>query len=130
MNRIFSIVVQDKTEGELGNECLSIALEVIGSKLGFVGLIGDDWLLHDIAISDMVGVFDVRQDWASPFSGRFCFHSLYGSVINSEKSFFTNYPLSHPNNIGVPHDHPSLISFLGVPLVLDGGIMGLRGCKP
>jgi len=53
INRIFGIVVQDKTEEELGNECLSIALEVIGSKLGFVGLIGDDWLLHDIAISDM-----------------------------------------------------------------------------
>ena len=87
----------------------------------------DDGLLPDIAISDMVGVFDVRQDWASPFSGRFCFHSLYGSVINSEKSLFTNDPLPHPDNIDVPHDHPSLTSFLGVPLVLDGGIMGMLG---
>ena len=60
INRIFSIVMQDKTEEELRNECLSIALEVIGSKLGFVGLIGDNWLLHDIAISDMGwGVSDV-----------------------------------------------------------------------
>jgi len=104
---------------------LSTSLEVIDSQLGFINLVDDDGLLPDIAISDMVGVFDVRQDWASSFSGRFCFYSLYGSVINSEKSFFTNYPLSHPNNIGVPHDHPSLTSFLGVPLVLDGGIMGL-----
>ncbi len=73
------------------------------------------------------GVFDVRQDWASPFSGRFCFHGLYGSVINSEKNLFTNDPLSHPDSIGVPHDHPSLTSFLGVPLVLDGEIMGMPG---
>ncbi len=69
----------------------------------------------------------MRQDWASPFSGRFCFHDFYGSVINSEKSFFTNDPLSHPDSISVPHDHPSLTSFLGVLLVLDGEIMGMLG---
>jgi hypothetical protein len=31
----------------------SVALEVTGSQLGFVNLVGDDELLHDIAISDM-----------------------------------------------------------------------------
>ena len=45
--------MQDKTEGELGNECLSIALEVTGSQLGFVNPVSDDELLHDIAISEM-----------------------------------------------------------------------------
>lgn len=38
INRIFSIVVQDKTEEELGNECLSVVLEITGSPLGFVNL--------------------------------------------------------------------------------------------
>ena len=52
-NRIFSNVVQAKTEEELGNACISVALEVTGSLIGFVGLVGDDGLLHDIAISDM-----------------------------------------------------------------------------
>jgi hypothetical protein len=52
INRIFSIVVQDRTEEELGNECLSVALEVTGSLFGFVNLAGDDGLLHDIAISE------------------------------------------------------------------------------
>jgi hypothetical protein len=53
INKIFSIIVQEKTEEDLGNECLSIALEVTGSQLGFFGLMGDDGLLHDIAISDI-----------------------------------------------------------------------------
>ena len=53
INQIFSIVVQDKTEEELANECLSVALKIRGSQLGFVNLVGDDGLLHDIAISDM-----------------------------------------------------------------------------
>jgi len=53
INRIFSIVVQEKTEEDLGNECLSISLEVTDSQLGFINLVGDDGLLPDIAISDM-----------------------------------------------------------------------------
>lgn len=53
INRVFSIVVQDKTGEDLGNECLAVALEVIDSQIGFVNLVGDDGLLHDVAISDM-----------------------------------------------------------------------------
>jgi len=42
INKIFNIVMQDQTEEDLGNECLAVALEVTGSQLGFVNLIGDD----------------------------------------------------------------------------------------
>jgi GAF domain-containing protein len=59
--------------------------------------------------------------------GSFVVHGLYGNVINSEKSFFTNDPQSHLDSIGVPHGHPQLTSFLGVPLVLDGKIIGMLG---
>jgi PAS domain S-box-containing protein len=52
---------------------------------------------------------------------------LYGNIINREKSFFTNYPLSHPDSIGLPHCHPLIKSFLGVPLVLDGKLVGMLG---
>jgi GAF domain-containing protein len=34
INRIFSIVMQDTTEEELGNECLSVALELTDSQFG------------------------------------------------------------------------------------------------
>jgi GAF domain-containing protein len=107
INKIFSTVVQDKTEEELGNECLSAALEVTSSRIGFVGLIGDDGLLHDIAISDMGWeqclMYDKTGHRRPP--GNFVMHGLYGSIVNSKKSFFTNNPLSHPDSIGVPHGH-------------------------
>ena len=51
--------------------------------------------------------------------------ALRYSIINSEKGFFTNDLLSHPESIGVPHGHPPITSFLGVPLSLDGKIKGL-----
>ena len=51
INRIFSNVAQAKTEEELANACLSVALEVTGSQIGFFNLVGADGLLHEIAIN-------------------------------------------------------------------------------
>ena len=121
--------MQDKTEEELANECLSVALKITGSQFGFVNLVGDDGLLHDIAISDMGWkqclMYDKTGHRRPP--GNFVVHGLYGSIISSEKGFFTNDPPSHPDSIGILHGHPLLTSFLGVPLVLDGKIMGMIG---
>ncbi|MHB8101147.1 MAG: PAS domain S-box protein [Methanosarcina sp.] len=129
INRIFSNVVQAKTEEDLGNVCLSAALEVTGGGIGFVNLVGDDGLLHDIAISEMGWNQCLMYDKTGhrrPL-GNFDVHGLYGSIINSEKSFFTNDPQSHSDSIGVPHGHPPITSFIGVPLVLDGKMMGMIG---
>ena len=129
INRIFSIVVQDKTEEELGNLCLSVALEVTGSQLGFVNLVSDEELLHDIAISEMRWEQCLMYDKTGHRrpTGNFVVHGLYGSVINSEKSLFTNDPPSHPDSMGLLRGHPLLTSFLGVPLVLDGKTMRMLG---
>ena len=52
INRIFREALTTDSEEELGRVCLSIAEELTGSKFGFIGEIGPDGLLHDIAISD------------------------------------------------------------------------------
>ena len=126
-NRIFSNVLQAKTKEELGNVCLSVALEMTGSLIGFIGLEDDDGLLHDIAISKMgwnqCVMYDKTGHRCPPKN--FVVHGLYGSVIDSGKGFFTNKPLSHPDSIGLPFGHPPITSFLGVPLVLDGKTMGV-----
>jgi PAS domain S-box-containing protein len=102
---------------------------VTDSQLGFVNLVGDDGLLHDIAISDMGWkeclMYDKTGHRRPP--GNFVVHGLYENVINSEKSFFTNDPMSHPDSIGLPHGHPLLTSFLGVPLILDREMVGMVG---
>jgi len=127
INKIFSNVVQAKTEEELGNACLSVALELTGSQFGFVDEIGVEGLLHDIAISDMGWEQCLMYDKTGHRRSQsdFVVHGLYGGVIINEKSFFTNDPPSHPDSIGVPPGHPPLTSFLGVPLVLNGKTVGL-----
>ena len=120
INRIFSNIVQAKTEEELGDVCLSVALEITGGGIGFINLVGDDGLMHDIAISeggwDQCLMYDKTGHRRPP--GDFLLHGLYGHVVKSEKSFFTNNPSLHPESIGLPKDHPPLTSFLGVPLSL------------
>ncbi len=127
INRIFSNVVQAKTENELGNACLSVALEMTGSPVGFVGEVGIDGIMHDLAISEMGWdqclMYDKTGHRRRP--SNFVLHGLYGRVIESGKGFFTNDPLSHPESIGLPEGHPPLMSFLGVPLIQEGKTVGV-----
>jgi len=129
INKIFSSVVQAKTEEEMGNACLSVALEVTDSQFGFINEMSDDGLLHDVAKSELAWeqcfMYD-KSGHSRPLSD-FAVHGLYGIVINDEKSFFTNDPQSHPDSIGLPYGHPLITSFLGVPLILDEKIMGIIG---
>jgi len=127
INLIFSNVVQAKTEEELGNACLSVALELTGSQFGFINEIGADGLLHDVAKSELgwEQCFMYNKTGHRRPPSDFVVHGLYGSVIINEKSFFTNDPQSHPDSIGVPPGHPPLTSFLGVPLVQNGKTVGL-----
>lgn len=48
--------IQAKTEEELGIACLSVAIDVTGSQIGFIDEVDADGLLCDIAISDMDGL--------------------------------------------------------------------------
>jgi PAS domain S-box-containing protein len=126
VNLIFSKVVQAKTEEELGNACLSVALELTGSQIGFVGEVGSDGLLHDISVSDIkwnqCTLYDKTGHRRPP--GDFILRGL-GHVIDSRKSFFTNDPLELPYSLGVPLGHPSLTSFLGVSLIEEGKVVGM-----
>ncbi|MGB9927051.1 MAG: PAS domain S-box protein, partial [Methanosarcina sp.] len=124
INRIFGSVVKAETEEELGNSCLSVALEVTESQFGFVGEIGADGLLNDIEISMWWERCKIYNK-TGHHPGNFVLHGLYGSIIDKGKSVFINDPSSHSDITGIPQDHPQFTSFLGVPLILDEKIMGI-----
>ncbi len=129
INRIFGSIVKAETKEELGIACLYVALDVTGSQIGFVGEVGADGLMHDLAISnsgwDECLMYDKTGHRRLP--GEHILQGLYGRVINSGKSFFTNDARAHPDSIGVPEGHPPLRSFIGVPLILDGKTIGILG---
>ena len=127
INRIFKQTISSHTQEDLGWACLKVAEEITGSKFGFIGEIGSDGLLHDIAISEtgweLCTMYDQTGHRKPP--GNFKVHGLYGRVLQDGKSLLTNTPAEHPDSIGTPAGHPPLTAFLGVPLIRDGRTIGM-----
>jgi len=127
INRIFEQAIRAESEEALGTTCLEVALDVTQSAFGFVGEVGADGQLHDIAISDIgwdqCRMAGLRGHTGAP--GSFVLRGLYGWVIESGTSVFTNAPSTHPQSAGVPPGHPPLGSFLGVPLIHEGRPIGI-----
>lgn len=127
INRIFREVVRSRSEEELGVTCLAVAEEITGSRLGFIGEIGEQGFLRCIALSDPGWEqCTMKDDQGRPRSpGNFLIHGLYGRVIKDGKGLIANMPRRHPDSVGIPEGHPPLTAFLGAPLVRDGRTIGI-----
>jgi PAS domain S-box-containing protein len=129
INQVFYQALTCETEEQLGIACLAALEDLTQSKFSFIGEIGQDGLLHDLAIShpgwELCAMCDKSGHRRPP--GDFRIHGLYGRVLLDAKSLLTNDPSSHPYSIGIPDGHPVLTAFLGVPLFQDGRIIGMVG---
>jgi PAS domain S-box-containing protein len=127
ISRMFEDAIRCETEEDLGRTCLEVIESITGSKMGFIGEIGPDGNLHDLAISnpgwELCSVYDKAVHRRPP--GAFMIHGLYGRVLRDGKSLMTNNPSLHPDSIGVPEGHPALTAFLGVPLIHGGKTIGM-----
>ena len=127
ISQIFEKALTCDTEEELGRMSLSVVEELTGSNFSFIGEIGQDGDLHDIAISEpgweLCTMYDKTGHRRPP--GDFKIHGLYGRVLQDGKTLLTNDPASHPDSIGVPEGHPQLTAFLGVPLIQGGKTIGM-----
>ncbi len=127
INHILAQVVAAETCEQLGSACLKVALQVTGSKFGFVDELGADGLLHPIAISAMAWekcqISDPDAVLRPP--GGFPLRGLNGRVLRLGRGFFTNEPSSYPESIGLPEGHPPISCFMGVPLIHGGQAVGL-----
>ncbi len=126
INQILQAALTCETEEELGCVCLDIAEKITQSQFGFIGEMNKAGL-EDIAISNhgrkACNIIECRGHRKPP--GTIGIHGIYGRIILDGKSLFTNDPANHPERIGLPEMHPLLTSFLGVPLMRDGSVIGI-----
>lgn len=126
INQILQAGFSCATEEELGMVCLDIAKKITQSKVGFIGDISKAQF-QNLAICS-AGTADcnvLESDGHQISPGTFQIHGIYGRVIIEGKSLFTNDPANHPDSIGLPAGHHPLTSFLGVPLIREGQVIGL-----
>ncbi|HSK47503.1 MAG TPA: SpoIIE family protein phosphatase [Coriobacteriia bacterium] len=127
ITRILQAGLAAESEEELGRRCLEVAQGVLGSEFGFIGEIGKDGFLHDIALSDpgweLCTMYDQTGHRRPP--GDFPLHGLYGHVITTGSSLCTNDPSSHAASTGTPQGHPPLEKFLASPLRSGERVVGI-----
>lgn len=128
INRVYGALVNCATQHELGEECLSIIRSIIAYNAGLIGEVGRDGTLHDIAFSlgtETSGVPESMLDHEKMNGAGAA--GLYRSVIENAESILSNDPPSHPDSTEVSEGYFRLRSFLGVPFVQTGTVLGLIG---
>ena len=126
INQILLAALTCETEHELGFACLNVALKITQSKIGFIGDISKNGV-EEILISnpdrENCNVLDSGRHRRLP--GSFKNPGIYGRMILEGKGSFTNDPANDPDSFGLPENHPPLSSFLGVPLMHKGKVIGI-----
>ncbi|MFL0197033.1 GAF domain-containing sensor histidine kinase [Clostridium sp. WILCCON 0269] len=118
INRIFCEALYYNTEEELGRLCLSILEELTQSKFSFIGELTPEGKFYTIAISNSnCNILKIPNETVhKKVSMEFTINDIYGQVLLNGEPVITNDPASHLDSQELMKDHPSLKSFLGIPL--------------
>jgi PAS domain S-box-containing protein len=102
-----------------------VALDVTDSAIGFLGEVGPDGLLRDVAVSGL-GLDQIRdQSGQTGPLDDVATRGLFDRVVDDGQSLITN-GLSEYKGIGHVASEPlDVASFLGVPLQHDGRTLGM-----
>lgn len=127
-NRILEAALTAENIEQLGDACLTVLEEVTGSAFGFIDMLNGERSLHQLALSDAGWMacgmqMHERSEHVLPLA--FPLKGLYGHVIDTGESFWTNSPHTSEYAGGVPENHPVLTAFLGVPLKRGEQVVGV-----
>ncbi|MBH0009618.1 PAS domain S-box protein [Salinibacterium sp. SWN1162] len=117
--------------GVLFDRLLEQLLSATSSEYGFIAqLLEDDngqflrtWAMSDISWND-----ETRALFALHGPRGMEFHNmdlLFGPVVTTGKPVISNSPSTDPRSSGRPDGHPPLNSFIGVPILKGGAVMGV-----
>jgi PAS domain S-box-containing protein len=103
------------------------------SEYGFIGEILEDdhgKFLKTLAITDISWNKETSKWYQQEINKGLVFrnlNTLFGEVIKTGKLLIANQTQDHPNAGGVPVGHPSLNSFMGIPLFFNGKLIAMAG---
>jgi PAS domain S-box-containing protein len=113
---------------------LQALLTVTDSAYGFVGEVlyspqGQPYLKTH-AITDISWDEASRRLFAEQMDSGMEFHNLktlFGHALSTGQTVITNQPEDDPRRGGLPHGHPPMSSFLGIPLELGDRLIAMVG---
>jgi PAS domain S-box-containing protein len=137
LNMLHSSTTEFVVKGDIRkamSNMLETLLELTGSEYGFTGevIVGDDGLpyLKTHAITNIAWNPETQELYNKFEKNGFEFNNLntlFGHVMTSRESVVSNNPASDPRAGGLPKGHPSMTSFLGVPIFYGNELVGMYG---
>lgn len=122
INEVFNRVLSCRSEEELGRVFLTLAQELTGSKIGFIGEINEAGRFDTIAVSETGWqACQIPPGEVTSKINNMEIRGIWGSVLKTGQSLMANEPATYPATTGVPPGHPIITSFLGAPLKEDDG---------
>jgi transcriptional regulator with GAF, ATPase, and Fis domain len=132
--KIQGMFLQNDPPNIVFDRLLSILLFHTKSEYGFLGriLYRDDKtpFLKTYAITNISWDEATRKFYEenAPSGLEFTnLKTLFGETIKTKKVVLSNSPSKHPSSGGLPKGHPPLNSYLGIPLMIKGDMIGMVG---
>ncbi|MEW6001470.1 MAG: diguanylate cyclase [Nitrospirota bacterium] len=126
INRLFREALTCETDEGVAQVCLKKAEELTGSKFGFIGEVNEAGLFDTVALSDPGwDACKLPKSDAVLMIKNMQIRGIWGKVLKEELPLIVNDPASHPDHIGTPDGHPTLTSFLGIPIKYMGKTIGM-----
>ena len=129
--RLLEMSLEGKSSLIIFEQLLADVINFTKAEFGFIGDV-----LHDGSVEPFIkvrAISNVTSDVASknPYRPEVMELSnpdtLLGRALKSEHFYLTNDPANAPFSVGLPYGHPTLTSFLGIPLKQGARTIGFLG---
>ena len=94
------------------------AVDLVDARFGALGVLGPEGLISDFVVAGMSD--DEVQALGSPPQG----HGILGLLMVDPRPLRLDDLMTHPQSFGFPPGHPSMHSFVGVPVRVRGEVFG------
>ncbi len=134
LNVIQEQFINKPSDSEAFDMILALLLRVTKSEYGFIGEVLFDEqqqpYLKTHALTNIAWDDDTRKFYADNAPQGLVFRNLktlFGHIMTDKKPVIANNPGHDPRRGGLPHGHPALNAFLGIPIMLGHDLVGALG---
>src|SRR5690348_1907440 len=113
-----ALITEVSLEGVL-QRAVEVSAQIIGARYAAIGVLAPDGRMLEQFTTYGIDP-EVAARIGTPPSG----HGILGLVIREAKPIRLPDLTKHPNSYGFPPHHPSMRSFLGVPIFGSRGVFG------
>ena len=113
-------------------QILEELLRLTGSEYGFIGetLYDPEPYLLTHALTDVSWDEETSKLYKENMAKGFEFrnlNTLFGVSLITKQTVISNSPKDDPRSGGLPHGHPGMNSYAGIPILREGRLLGLIG---